>query len=170
MQLVISKYKYRKIIFQATTLVLFIVIIFSGTEIFPRGKTKFSFWNLNYMRGFIEIESNYYYQNTLLKTGFSEVQNSTQFNGSFSFRPGTRNDNFIVAPDQAAVTTAERIAFRTNLFSQRPLNGSFYYNYDHSFVRRDFATNIENFRKNVGGFVNFRSYIARFNFNYNYEF
>ncbi|MCF6270182.1 MAG: hypothetical protein L3J41_10750 [Melioribacteraceae bacterium] len=141
------------------------------------------------MRGFIGLESNYYHQNTLLKTGFREVQNSSQFNGSFSldtksnilhpnfleielnalFRPGTRNDNFIVAPDQAAVTTAERIALRTNLFNTKPLSGSFFYNYDHSFVRRDFATNIENFRKNIGAYVNFRSYFAKMNFNYNFD-
>ncbi len=181
--------KYWGKFFQKIVLVLLILLVFSGTEIFSRSKNKLSFWNLNYMRGFIEIESNYYYLNTLLKSGFSEVQNSSQFNGAFSldtksnilhpnfleielsalFRPGTRNDNFIVAPDQAAVTTAERVAFRTNIFSQRPLNGSFYYNYDHSFVRRDFATNIENFRENIGAILNFRSYFANFNMNYNYD-
>lgn len=185
----IATSKYRNNIFRITSIVLFITIIFSGTDIFPSGKSEYSFWNLNYMNGFIGLESNYYYQNTILKTGFNEVQNSSQFNGSLSFdtksnilhpnfleielsalfRPGTRNDNFMVAPDQADITTAERIAFKTNLFNQRPMNGSFYYNYDHSFVRRDIATNIENFRKTLGASVNFRNPIVNFNFNYNYD-
>jgi hypothetical protein len=181
--------KYRKKLIQLFLFCFFTIILFSGTDLLSRGKAKMSFWNLNYMNGFIGLESNYYYQNILLKTGFDEEQKSSQFNGSFSldtkssilhpnfleielnalFRPGTRNDNFIVAPDQAAVTTAERIALRTNFFNQRPLNGSFYYNFDHSFVRRDFATNIENYRKNLGAVLNFRSYFANFNFNYNYD-
>jgi len=184
--------KYRKIIFSIYFAVLFFTTMLFTTEIYPRGigsQNEYSFWNLNYIRGYIGLESNYYYLNTTLRTGFNEVQKSSQFNGSFSldtkssivhpnflelelnalFRPGTRNDNFIVAPDQAAVTTAEKVGFRTYLFKQRPLNASFYFNYDHSFVRRDFATNIENFRKNVGAFVYFRSYFANFNFNYNYD-
>ncbi|VAX27985.1 hypothetical protein MNBD_IGNAVI01-90 [hydrothermal vent metagenome] len=182
--------KYRRIIFSIFFAVLFFNMMLLTTEIYPRGNGNgYSFWNFNYARGYIGFESNYYYLNTTLGTGFNEVQKSSQFNGSFSldtkssivhpnflelelnalFRPGTRNDNFIVAPDQSAVTTAERVGFRTNLFKQRPLNASFYFNYDHSFVRRDFATNIENFRKNVGAFVYFRSYFANFNFNYNYD-
>ena len=184
--------KYRGIVFGIFSIMLVFNNMFISTEIYPRGNNKYngySFWNFNYAHGFIGLESNYYYLNTELKTGFIETQRSSQFNGSFSldtkssiihpnfleielnglFRPGTRNDNFIVAPDRTIVTTAERIGFRTNLFKQRPLSGSFYFNYDHSFVRRDFATNIENFRKNVGAFVYFRSYVANFNFNYNYD-
>ncbi len=184
--------KYRKTVFSIFLTMLVFNIMLMTTKIYPRGnsyRNGYSFWNFNYARGYIGLEGNYYYLNTDLRTGFAETQRSSQFNGSFSldtkssiihpnflelelnalFRPGTRNDNFIVAPDQTAVTTAERVGFRANLFKQRPLSGSFYLNYDHSFVRRDFATNIENFRKNVGAFVYFRSYFANFNFNYNYD-
>lgn len=159
-------------------------------DLLSRGRqASNSFWNLNYWGGFIGLENNYYYQATTLKTGFSEKQRTSQFNGLFSldtesfiihpnflqidlgvlFRPGTRTDNFIVAPDQAQTATAERINFRTDLFQQRSLNGNFYYNYDHSFIRRDFTTNIENFRKNLGASANFRSPIVNFNFNYDYN-
>ena len=148
-----------------------------------------SFWNLNYWGGSIGLESNYYYQSTTLKSGFHEAQRTSQFNGIFSLdtesfiihpnflqvdlgvllRPGTRSDNFIVAPDQAQTATAERINFRTGLLQQRSLNGNFYFNYDHSFIRRDFTTNIENFRKNLGASANFRNTIVNFNFNYDYN-
>ena len=181
--------KYRKFISGSIPTITLFLIVILGTETYSQRNNGYSFWNLNYWGGFIGLESNYYYQATTLKTGFSETQRTSQFNGLFSldtesfvihpnflqfelgvmFRPGTRSDNFIVAPDQANITTAERINFRTDLFKQRSLNSNFYFNYDHSFVRRDFATNIENFRKTLGATVNFRNPIANFNFNYNYD-
>ncbi|NOX18906.1 MAG: hypothetical protein GXO87_11565 [Chlorobi bacterium] len=144
---------------------------------------------MNYFKGTIGLESNFYYMKTDLRSGFSEEQKSSQFNGAFSFesestilhpnflvvdlnamfRPGTRHDNFIVAPDQAATTTAERVGARANIFNNRPLSGSFYFNYDHSFVRRDFASNIENYRRNLGAYAYYRTFIGNFNFNYNYD-
>ncbi|MEN8191400.1 MAG: hypothetical protein ABFS12_01205 [Bacteroidota bacterium] len=164
-------------------------MFFTASEIYSRGRNGYPFWVFNNLGGFVGLESNYYYLGTTLKTGFTEKQKTTQFNGLLSLdtesyilhpnflqlglgvllRPGTRSDNFIVAPDQANITTAERVNFRADLFRQRVLNSNFYFNYDHSFIRRDFATNIENFRKNLGAGVNFRNPIVNFNFNYDYD-
>lgn len=175
-------------IYPAFILVIVLSIV-SETYSYGNGRNGYSFFNLNHWGGFIGVESNYYYLGTTLKTGFSEKQNTTQFNGLFAldtesfivhpnflqfelgvlFRPGTRSDDFIVAPDQAHITTAERLNFRTDLFKQRTLNSNFYFNYDHSYIRRDFTTNIENLRKNLGASVNFRNPIVNFNFNYDYD-
>lgn len=150
--------------------------------------SKFQFWNLKYIKGAVTFSSDYFYQNvsslriknklnSTLYRGIIELQseafifhpNFILFTSELSYRPGTRSDEYIVSPTRTQNTSSEKFSTTVYIFKQRPYNGSFYFNFDHTFVNRDFSSNSETFSSNAGFIVNLRNSFLPVHIKYDYE-
>lgn len=134
-------------------------------------------WNVQSLHGLIALEGEYRQQETILRSNYSDNPKTSMLNAQFllnsqsyfwhpnfiyldadlEFRPGARQENFIVAPDRSETLTAEKIHLKSTFFKQRPLSLNLFGNLDHNYINRELTTNVEMIRTNVGGGFDFRN-------------
>lgn len=166
------------------------MLFFLKTNLFSQNKKiSNSFWNLKSINGYLSLSGNFYKQKTTLNSGIVFEQISKQYNGILSlntrsyiihpnliqlelngiFRPGTRNDKFIITPSTTDVTIAEQLNLKAYIFKNLPINGGFNFIINHSFINRDFTSNVENNRKSIGVYFNYRNYFVPISLKYDFD-
>ena len=169
---------------------LIIFLICTSQVSASSGKLKkkengFSFWNLKSVSGLLSLEGNYRSGSYRLSDSFYDERQSTFFTGridlntssflwhpnffqldaNISYSPAKNLDLYIISPDNSEVNTNERIDVNGILFSERIVSLSPYFNFNHTFSRREFTTNIESFYTNFGMRLFSPNPILPFNFN-----
>jgi len=150
---------------------------------------SFEFWKMQSYSGFIELESQYRAQQTILRTSAEENRTSSLFTGLFSLRtksffwhpnfmklnvdfdynPSTGKDQFLVLPDRTETKTAEMVRVQTSFFEQRPFSFNLYANLNHNFINREYTTNVEMYRRGFGGSIIFKNNFTPISFRYQNE-
>ncbi len=85
-----------------------------------------------------------------------------EFGGNYN--PGTRRDQYLVAPDRSELSSLESINFNSVFFDQRPLRIGFFANYSHNYINRELTTNVEMFRNVYGSTLSIRNRKLPINF------
>ena len=171
-------------------IIIAMVIVFNGITIYPQGRsTDYSFWNFKSINGSAGLEGNYFYKSTGLSSGFYEKQTSYELNGLISFmssgfiihprfisldldglfRLGARDDNYIVTPSETSITTTDRVILRISVFNGLPINGGIFCNYNHSYIKREYFSNIENNSIRLGTKFNYQNTFLPFTIGYDYN-
>lgn len=138
------------------------------------------------INGNVFLGGDYRYQINTLKSGYREELESGNFTGEINlntisylfhpnfllidfgvgYAPGTRSDNFLVAPDRTDTRTSERINLGITLFNTRPISLDTYANYRHGFVNRELTSDVESYQYNIGASLSFKNDILPLNLNY----
>ncbi len=176
---------------------IFLIILILPGYSFSSGKLKknengFSFWNLKSVSGLLSLEGNYRSGTYNLSDSFSDEQKSTlltgrldlntssfiihpnffQLDANFSYSPARNLDNYIISPDNSEINTNERIDLNGVFFSERIISINPYFDFNHSFSRREYTTNLESFYTNYGTRLSSSNPILPFSANvakYNWE-
>ncbi|MCK5076304.1 MAG: hypothetical protein KAR38_08005, partial [Calditrichia bacterium] len=160
-------------------LLLFLIFISVYTSSVFCQKTKFSYgiWNQETINGQFTLEGLYRSQKTVLKSEFTEQHNVKDFLGKIilksqsnlwhpnfmqlninaKYNPGTKRENFLVMPNRSEVKTAESIHLQSIFFKERPLSFTLFSNFDHTYINREFTTNVKMLRKDFGGNLSFKN-------------
>lgn len=159
-------------------------------EILPSGliikkENGFSFWTLKSISGLLSLEGNYrngtsylpgYFDDeseSIFMTGKLDLNtrsvfwhpNFFQLNANFSFSPVRNLDQYIVSPDNSEINTTERIDLNGIFFTERIISLNPYFNFNHTFSRREYTTNVESFYQNYGARLFSPNNILPFNIN-----
>jgi hypothetical protein len=169
-------------------LVVFLVCtvqIFASSEKVKKNENGFSFWTLKSISGLLALEGNYRSGTYRLTEAFTDERTTSLFSGrldlytssvflhpnffqldaNFSYSPAKNLDKYIVSPDNSEINTNERIDLNGILFSERIFSLNPYFNFNHTFNRREFTTNIESFYTNYGTRLFSPNSILPFNIN-----
>jgi len=150
-----------------------IIISSSEYKAQPNNGSIFSigFYNLKNISGSLTFKSDYRYKKTILSSGFTEEPTTAVFSGELSlntnsyiwhpnfmkldinldYNPSTKRDRYITIPDRSESVTAEKIGATATFFCQRPVCFTFFSNFSHNFISREYTTNVETYRKDFGG-------------------
>ncbi len=167
---------------------LLAVILLSGPDCSKGQIAPFSIgpWKHRSLNGRLSLEGNYRTQETIFRSNLSEKPrnsiltgqlllnsnsyiwhpNFMQLNIGMDLNPGIRRDRYIVIPDRSEVRSAEKINIRSIFFNQRPFSLALFTNFNHNFVNRDFATNVEVFRTDYGTSISLQNRIAPLSVSY----
>ncbi len=146
-------------------------------------------WRLQSLNGSVIMESEFRSQETVYPSGLSDRPESSIFSGEillrsrsyvwhpnfmlinadFDFNPGIRRDQFLVVPNRTETKTGEKLNLHTSFFKQRPFTFNLFTNFSHSYVNREFLTNVENYRTDIGGGAAYRNDILPVTFSYSHE-
>ena len=169
-------------------LVIFLICtfqVFASSGKVKKTENGFSFWNLKSISGFLALEGSYRSGTYQLAEAFSDERNTSLFSGrldlntssfllhpnflhldaNFSYSPARNLDNYIISPDNSEINTNERIDLNGILFSERIFSINPYLNFNHTFSRREFTTNIESFYTIYGTRIYSLNMILPFNIN-----
>ncbi len=145
----------------------------------------FSFWNIKSVSGLLTLEGNYRSGTYYLPDYFTDERKSTYLSGridlntssflwhpnffqldaNFSYSPVKNLDLYVISPDNSEINTNERVDLSGIFFSERIVSLNPYFNFNHSFSRREYTTNIESFYTNYGARLSSPNLILPFNFN-----
>ncbi|MFC2134989.1 hypothetical protein ACFLTH_10250 [Bacteroidota bacterium] len=187
MKLIILKFgEIKKVVY----IIIAMVIVFNGITIYSQGRSMdYSFWNFKSLKGSVGLEGNYFYKSTGLSSGFYEKQTSYELNGLISFlansfiihprfisldidglfRLGARDDNYIVTPSETSITTTDKLILKISVFNGLPINGGIFCNYNHSYIKREYFSNIENKSIRLGTQFNYQNTFIPFTIGYDYN-
>lgn len=178
------KYLVKKLSIPKVLLFGFLIL----NVVFAQYRSKqLKFWDLQSLSGSVLLESYYRIQETLLKNNFNENQKSSIISGKLAlntnsyilhpnfllmdlnleYSPGAQRDNFLVIPDRSETRAMERINYVSTFFNGKPLSLSFFTNYTHNFINREYTSNVEIFHNNIGGSLFFRNQVVPISFNIN---
>ncbi len=169
---------------------LFLIFIFFSEVLLSSGKLKknengFSFWNLKSVSGLLSLEGNYrsgtydipgYFNDerkSTFLTGKLDINTSSiflhpnffQLDANFSYSPARNLDLYVISPDNSEINTTERIDLNGVFFTDRIISLNPYFNFNHTFTRREYTTNIESFYTNYGTRLFSPNVILPFNIN-----
>jgi len=172
-------------------IIFIIIFVLSSFASGQNGNSNgsFEFWRMQSYSGFIELESQYRAQETILRNNAKENRTSSLFTGLLSlgtksffwhpnfmklnvdldYNPGTGRDQFLVLPDRTETKTAEMIRVQTNFFDQRPFSFNLYALLNHNYINREYTTNVEMYHKGFGGSMMFRNNILPVSIRYQNE-
>ena len=165
---------------------IFILIITYNSYSIMNNGNNIKFWNIKSIKGSIGFESAYF-NKEVFSAGVSDQPESYQLMGigrmdiqnyilhpsllgldfSMEYNPGTYKENFLVIPDRSDVKTAENINFMATLFNQKPLNFSFYGSYGHTFINREFTSDMDSRSSIFGTNLSFANDIVPVSITYN---
>ena len=134
-------------------------------------------WRLLSYNGIIGIRGDYRQRQTVFRNGKEEQKIAKILSGqieldtksyiwhpnflmidlNLQYNPGLQKDQFIVALDRSEVRSLEKVYGRVTFFSQRPVSLSAYYSYNHSYINRELTTDVDYYRKLLGGFLTLRN-------------
>lgn len=171
------------------TYIFLFLIFFSGAGL-SAGKLKknengFRFWNLKSISGLLSLEGNHRSGTYNLSDSFNDERNSTFFTGrldlntssfflhpnffqldaNFSYSPARNLDQYIISPDNSEINTTERIDLNGIFFSERIISLNPYFNFNHTYSRREYTTNLESYYTNYGTRLFSPNSILPFNLN-----
>lgn len=169
---------------------LLCIIFLTSVTSLPSGKLKnnnngYKFWNLKSVSGLLSLEGNYRSGTYSLTDYFEDERNSLYLNGkidlfasgfffhpnffqldaNLSYSPSKNLDEYVISPDNSEINTNEKVYLNGTFFQERSVSVNPYFNYIHSFSRREFTTNIESNYLNYGtGLYGFNTFLP-FNIN-----
>lgn len=165
----------------------FLIIILGCTFLTSQTpQFKLGLWEHKALSGSLSLEGLYRAQETIYANGNSEKPQTTLFNGSLQlhsksifwhpnfmeldidldYSPASRFDQFLVIPNRSETRTTEQLRINSTFFKQKPLSLSFFTNWNHSFINREFTSNIESYNRDFGGGLSFKNPIVPFTLNY----
>ena len=135
--------------------------------------------------GLLSLEGNYRSGTYNLAGSFNDERNSTFFTGrldlntssffwhpnffqldaNFSYSPTRNLDQYIISPDNSEINTTERIDLNGIFFTERIVSLNPYFNFNHTYSRREYTTNIESYYTNYGTRLFSPNSILPFNLN-----
>ncbi len=147
------------------------------------------FWNQERIFGKLLLEGSYRSRETVLANGFTENPDLGNFIGEFSlnsisniyhpnfitlniaaqYNPGIKNEKFLVMPDRTETKNGEMIRITSQIFRERPFSFSLFSGYNHSFINREFASNVEMSKKESGANLYFTNKYVPVNASYLYS-
>lgn len=130
----------------------------------------YDFWNLKSISGILSLEashrsgsyylpgylddkreSNIFTGELLLNTSsFIYHPNFFQLNADFGFKPVRNLDLYITSPDNSEINTTEKVDISGIFFDERIVTLNPYFNFNHTFSRREYTTNLESFFTDYG--------------------
>jgi hypothetical protein len=151
------------------------------------GQFKLGWWNQKALNGSFMLEGLYRSQETILNSGKTEKPQTLLFNGELNlhskgylwhpnfmqldidlnYSPGTRRDKYLVIPDRSETYTAEQLKISSTFFKQRPLSFNVTTNWNHNFINRELASNVESFNSDYSVGLSFTNSVAPISINYN---
>ncbi len=134
-------------------------------------------WKQQSLNGAITLEGLYRSQETIFRSGQRETPVNQKLLGQFEIvsrsyiwhpnllkinidlklNPGIQNERFLVIPNRSERRTAEQLRIQTVIFDQRSLSANAFYNINHHFINREYATNVEAVNNDYGGGISFRN-------------
>ncbi|MBI5663137.1 MULTISPECIES: hypothetical protein [Ignavibacterium] len=162
----------------------FNVVGLSSDKLKKKGN-EYSFLNMKSISGLLTLEGDYRTgtynfsgffldkQQSHYLTGRLDLNTSSfiwhpnffQLDANFSYSPIKSLDSYVVSPDNSEIRTTERVDLNGIFFSERIITLIPYFNFNHSFSKREYSTNIESFYKNYGARLLSTNSILPFNFN-----
>lgn len=150
------------------------------------GEFKLGWWNHQSLNGSVQLEGLYRSQETILNNSKSEKPKTFLYNGELqlhsksffwhpnfmllnmdlNYSPGTRRDNFLVIPDRTETHTAEQFRISSVFFNERPLSFDVFANWNHNYINREFASNVESYNRDWGAGVAYRNSFLPVTVNY----
>lgn len=134
-------------------------------------------WKQRSLSADIMMEGLFRGQESELRSGIREELMTSRFNGDFElnsktiiwhpsfleldlgiqYNPTLRNEEFLVLPNRSETQTAEQYHLNAIIFNQRPLFFNIYGNQSRLFINREFATNVESNRRDLGALLSYRN-------------
>jgi hypothetical protein len=167
---------------------LLLIQFFSSTETALAQIPSFSlgWWKQQSIAGLLRFEGQYRAQETVFRNNVRETPRTALYDGemllnsrsylwhpnfmnidlTLDYNPGSRRDRFLVLPDRSESRTAEKAQAQFLFFNQRPLSLVLFTNYNHTFVNREYASNVEMYRTDFGSNLNYRNGIANLSLGY----